>query len=147
MARNFERLKMFSAKKQTGFTLIELMITVAIVAIVTSIALPSYQNYVLRTKRAVAAGCLLEMAQHMERTFTTSMSYAAATIPELSCKSEIANAYTFAFQTGFPTATTYAIDASPTGGQSSDTKCGTLSLNQAGQKSVDGTDTAANCWR
>lgn len=68
--------------KHNGFTLIEVMITVAIVGILVAIALPSYQAYVLRGARAEARTGLLEAAQWMERAATATGRYpAAANIP------------------------------------------------------------------
>lgn len=131
---------------QPGFTLIELMITVAIIGILVAIALPSYQQHVLRTRRVTAGACLLEMAQFMERQYATAMSYSVA-LPAPSCKAELTDYYGFDFDTSQPTASTYTIKAAPTGGQSSDTKCATLSINHLGVKAVTGTDTATNCWR
>ena len=65
----------FSSGHALGFTLIEVMITVAIIAVLTAIAYPSYESHVTKTRRAAAAGCLLERAQFMERFYTTNLSY------------------------------------------------------------------------
>jgi type IV pilus assembly protein PilE len=130
-----------------GFTLIELMITVAIISILAAVALPGYQSHVQRTQRAVAAGCLQEMAQHMERRYTTTMAYnSSAALPVLACVNEVAGRYTFAFVAGQPTATTYRIEATPQASQA-ETRCGTLGLTQQGTRSISGSATVNDCWR
>ena len=64
-----------------GFTLIELMIVVGIVAILATIANASYQSFVLKSRRAAAATCLMERAHYMERYYTTQLTYAGAPNP------------------------------------------------------------------
>jgi type IV pilus assembly protein PilE len=137
---------MSKKKIQSGFTLIELMIVVAIIGIITAIALPSYQEHVTRTRRVAAAACLSDLTQVIERYYTTNMTYVGATISGV-CTTELANFYTFAFAASQPKATTFTVEAAPIGNQSGDAKCGTLSLTQAGVKGKSGTGSAADCWR
>ncbi|WP_136255860.1 type IV pilin protein [Onishia niordana] len=137
--------------RQRGFTLIELMIAVAIIAILASIAYPSYQRYVTDTWRTRAAACLSELAQGMERRYTETFSYRNDTqpLPSAECVSELdnANRYTLAFADKEPTAQTFEIEATPKGPQAPDAECGTLSLDQTGQTSISSkSGTVAQCF-
>lgn len=137
--------------KSKGFTLIELMIAIAIIGVLAAISYPSYINYTTNTRRAAAAACMTELSAFMERHYTTFMRYttaagAAPTLPDTSCRTDLALFYTFGFN-GVPTATTFSIQAVPQGIQASrDTKCATLRLNQAGQQTQTGTASTAECW-
>jgi type IV pilus assembly protein PilE len=137
-------------RKASGFTLIEMMITVAIIAVVTAVAMPSYQGYVARTQRAAATSCLTEMAQFMERVYATNLRYdlnnaVATALPNTQCRTDIAGRYTFGLATA---QATFTVTAVPQGTQASaDAACGTLGLTQTGAKSVSGSSTVAKCWR
>ena len=98
---------------QQGFTLIEVMITVAVVAILTAVALPSYNEYVRRGQRAEARAALLQAAQFMERVRTERNSYrpggAAPTLPTGMAQVPPQGATRYAIQLQANTATTYVL--------------------------------------
>lgn len=129
-----------------GFTLIEVMIVVAVIGILAAIAYPSYQAHVVKTRRSTASACLMEVAQYMERYYTSNMKYSGATLPDgQNCRAELSPYYTFALTTNASTPRVYSVSAEPKGAQK-DEKCGKLELTHTGEKKEGGTGTVDDCW-
>lgn len=133
--------------KQKGFTLIELMIAVAIVGILTSVGYPSYQNHIRKAKRVEAQGALVSFATAMEQwrvensgkySGTTADKIFAAQVPTDGSGTIT---YNLSFD-GTPTDTAYKLKAEPVAPQDSD-ECGTLTLDSTGVKA---SSTGTNCW-
>ena len=118
-----------------GFTLIELMITVAIIGILVAVALPSYRAYIERGQRAHAKTVLLEAAQFMERYRSSYFSYlvdgAVPSLPDNLKKSpsEGTKRYDIALDAN---ATSFTLTATPSGW--TDSVCGNLTLNNLGER-------------
>lgn len=140
--------------RAAGFTLIELMVVVAIIAVLTAIALPAYTSYITKTHRVAAEGCLAESANYMERYYTTNLSYksgsaGANALPTFDCATtqQTGSYYRYDLPASALSVSSYQVEAVPIGSQlANDTKCGTLTLDQTGKRTVSGTGAVSECW-
>ncbi|PWU29272.1 pilus assembly protein PilE [Pseudomonas sp. RW407] len=142
-------------KKTAGFTLIEMMIVVAIIGILAAIAYPSYQEYVLRGNRSEGQALLNDAAARQERYFAQNNAYvtAQANIARLGMRNT--SGTTVTSDSGKYTLTIsspnnsggYLLTATPQGAQAKDTKCGNLTLNAMGTRGVSGSTSVNDCWK
>lgn len=126
-------------KKKTrsrGFTLIELMIAVAIIALLAAIAVPSYKSYIVRSNRAAAQAVLMDIAQRQQQYLLDNRSYAPDTATlGVSVPSKVSSVYNIpAFTIAAGPPPTFTVSAVPVTGNTQDGD-GTLSIDQAGVKS------------
>lgn len=141
-----------------GFSLTELMIAVVIVAILASVAIPSYQDSVRRSRRADAKTTLLEASQWMERFYTENNRYdqnlggTAVALPTSlasSPKEGTTKYYNLSFVSGSLAQNTYTLQAVPisTTDQNND-KCKTMTLTNLGVKGLSGSSASVDdCWQ
>ncbi len=130
-----------------GFSLIELMIVIAIVGILIGVGYPSYSDYIKKSRRADGTLALMEAIQAMERCKSTRFTYASCTLNS-SLQTSPENYYTIALSPA-PTASAYTIVATPQGAQAKDDECKTISINHLGKRTstpgaVD--DDQNGCW-
>jgi type IV pilus assembly protein PilE len=142
-----------------GFTLVELMITVAIIGILAAIAYPNYTRYVQRANRAEARSVLLEVAQFMEKSYTVNNCYhrndavcgtAAVNLLLPADLTQAPKQGTARYNIGFAAQASqnYTLSAVPTGVMTGDA-CGTLTLADTGVRGAAGVTTdavVAECW-
>ncbi len=148
--------------RQPGFTLIELMIAVAIVAILAMVAVPSYQEHVRKGKRADGKAYLLDLVSRQERFYTQFSSYTGVLAKPSSCtgaacglglsNANSSDGYYSATVTVTPSGcsptgtlcTGFTLTATPASW--TDSKCSTLTLTHTATKGTAGSETADYCW-
>ena len=151
-----------NANSASGFSLIELMVTVVIIGVLSAIAFPSYLDYVRKGKRAEGKAAVLSAAQALERYMTANNTYTtdltASGYKAYSGESAATSAYTLAVAAGSTgtIATSYTVTATAVAGWGKnssapsvqdDQGCGQLRINQTGAKSVQGGSmSVTDCW-
>ncbi len=136
---------MFVNSRAQGLSLIELLVTVALVVILASVAIPSYQQYVNKSGRAEAKGALMDLAAQLERYYADNRSYTGATVAGLLGSATTEHGY-YTLTIDSLAANSYTIMAQPGGRQAGDA-CGTFTITSTGVKGVqDGSLGIAKCW-
>ena len=151
----------------TGYTLIELLLVVAIIGILGAVAIPAYQSSVIKSKRSVAQAGLMDLANRQEqyylnnKTYATTMAnlgYTAGLVFTTGGDSAVAlNANqgvvastatdrVYFIKIDSSSATAYSVSGVPQLDQANDGECGTLTLTNTGARTESGTSTPADCW-
>ena len=136
---------MMRSKQQRGFSLIELMMAVAVVGILAAIAYPSYRDQVRKSNRTEARTALSQVTQTLERCYTRNFGFTSC-LPSgtLPMTTTPRGAYVIDVKSGTTiTATTFTLVATPQGPQADD-KCGNFEITNANARTVTGT--ATDCW-
>ncbi len=157
------------AGREWGVTLMELLVVVVIVGILAAVAIPSYQNYMVKGKRADAKAVLSEDANWLERNYVASGCYNYASVPDCQSQSGTSTAlpFTVSPKSGAANYTIsisytlsgqqYSMSATPCGNSGAgcpsgsanhtDADCDVLTLNNLGQQGESGSKDVAYCWQ
>lgn len=135
---------------KNGFSFIEILFVLIIIAILVAIAIPSYQDSITKAKRTDAKIALFDLANKLEYYYRQHHTYATATIAQQNIndvlsKKETAQGF-YQLKIIAQTETTYLIQADPMLGKLKDDYCGALQLSEIGEKSISGKGDLAKCW-
>lgn len=137
---------MKNAAQKKAFSLIELLVTLAIVAILATIAIPAYSSHLIKAKRRHAETALMHLAIRLEQFHSLEGTYQHANGKTLQIAELEDSDYVLSIQT--QTEHDFLITATPLSQTArKDTQCGTLSLNAAGHRMISGTGSVKTCWQ
>ena len=134
-----------SHNRSRGFSLIELLITVAIIGMLVAIAIPMYSDYVTRSRRADGQAKLMQVAQDLERCYTQYSTYNHDSCSVLASGAVISEQGFYEITADMPNGSTFTLSATPQLEQADDTDCTTLKLTYLGGQGATGTD-PDSCW-
>lgn len=134
--------------KKNGYTLMELLVTVAVVGVLAAVAIPSYKSYSVKTRRSEGRAFVMEIMQRQEKYYTENNTY-TTNLTQLGYSSSTPSSersyYTVtATAASDGIANNVVLTAAPTGSQTADTECGSFIMNSTGAKSTSTSSTT--CW-
>ena len=134
--------KLNAIRRASGFTLMELIVTMVIIGIIAAIAIPNYSEYVLRGYRSSAQAFIADVASRQAQFFLDRRTYATTVAAlNMTAPADITTRYNIAIAAAAGPPATFTVTATPAGTQATD-RCGAMTIDQAGNKGA----AATRCW-
>ena len=143
-----EYLMRLRGRNARGFTMVELMVVVAIIAILAAFAVPNYLRYGIRARRSDGQQALQRMASAQERYYSTNNAYAKTlTLLNWGQTTSEKQYYTLSLDAATTSSTQFTAVATPVaGGPQAKDDCKALSITNTGLKAATGSTTNGTCW-
>ncbi len=164
---NTHKFRSSSIAFNSGFTIVEFIVLVAIIGILSVVAIPAYQGNVVHSKRSVAVSGLMDMANRQEQFYLNNKTYASdlanlgytdglvfeqdgvsaiALNDNHSLVAAVSPERVYTIKVDSSSATAYSLSAVPQLSQVTDAECGTLTLDNSYAQTVSGTGIPVDCW-